>query len=83
MITREYARSRALKMINEVIKKEGGESIFIKTPRKGKSSWTCNEVKQAIINDTNLFDGNIEVKNTNPIDDVLRYLKYAEEHNLN
>lgn len=83
MITREYARSRALEMINEIIRQNGGNSIFYSTPRKGKCSWTCNEVKQAILNDTNLMDGTFEVKNTNPVTDVLRYLEYAEEHNLN
>lgn len=83
MITREQARSRAMDMINEIIRQKGGSSIFMKIPRKGKCTWTCNEVKQAILNDTNLFDGKIEIKNTNPVTDVLRYLKYAKEHNLN
>lgn len=56
MITREQARSRALVMINEIIRQKGGNSIFMTSPRKGKCTWTCNEVKQAILNDTNLFD---------------------------
>ena len=82
MVTREQAKNRALEMVNELISKNGGNSISFSCPRKGKCSWTNNEVKQAILNDSNLYDGTIEVKGTNPIDDVFRYLQYAEEHNL-
>ena len=81
-ISRKYAQQRALDLIEDIIKREGGNSISFKCPRKGKCYWTNNEVKQAIINDRNLYDGKHEVKNTNPIDDVMRYLRYAEEHNL-
>lgn len=82
MITRKQARNKALNWVNEIISKEGGKSIAVKMPRKGKCTWTWNEYKQAIIHDSNLFDGKKEVIGTNPIDDFYRYLVYEEEHKL-
>lgn len=83
MITRKEAKDRALEMINQIIRFEGGNSIGLTKPRKGKKSWTNNEVKQAILEDRNLYDGTIEVKGTNPVDSVFETLKFAEEHNNN
>lgn len=84
MITREQARQRALDAINEIIRKEGGQAKGLMSPRKGKCSWTNMEVKQAIIADRNLLDENgKEIKGMNPVDDMLRYLQYAEERHLN
>lgn len=83
MITRTEAKQRALDAINEIIRKEGGQAKGLLSPRKGKCSWTNIEVRDAIIEDRNLLDENgKEIKGLNPVDDMLRYLKYAEERRL-
>lgn len=84
MVTREEARQRALDAINEIIRKEGGQSKGLMAVRRGKCTWTNMEVKQAIIADRNLLDENgEEIKGMNPVDDMLRYLQYAEDRKLN
>lgn len=83
MVTRNYAKKRALAMANEMIRKEGGNSVAFASPRRGKCSWTWNEYKEAVVNDSCLLDEKgREVKGTNPIDDVYKYLVYAEERKL-
>lgn len=84
MITREQARQRALDAINEITRKEGGQAKGLMSPRKGKCAWTNLEIKQAIIEDRNLLDyDGTEIKGTNPVDDMFRYLQYAEDRKLN
>ena len=84
MVTREEARKRALDAINEIIRKEGGQSKGLMSPRRGKCAWTNMEVKQAIVADRNLLDENgNEIKGMNPVDDMLRYLQYVEDRKLN
>lgn len=83
MITREEARQRALDAINEIIRKEGGQSKGLMSPCRGKCTWTNMEVKQAIVADRNLLDENgKEINGMNPVDDMLRYLQYAEDRKL-
>ena len=84
MVTREEARQKAIESINDLIRKEGGDAVMLKSPRIGKCSWTNNEVKQAILDDRNLLeDDGTEVEGTNPVDMYYDYMKYAEEHHLN
>ena len=83
MVTREEARQRALDAINEIIRKEGGQSKGLMATRRGKCTWTNMEVKQAIVADRNLLDENgQEINGMNPVDDMLRYLQYVEERKL-
>lgn len=82
MVTRQQAKEKALACTNEMIRLRGGNSAAIQMPRKGKCIWSWNEYKKAIIDDSNLMDGNKEVIGTNPIDSFYRYLVYAEEHRL-
>lgn len=82
MIPREQARQKALDAINEIIRKEGGQSKGLMAVRRGKCSWTNMEVKQAIIADRNLLDENgNEIEGMNPVDDMLNYLIYIEKRN--
>lgn len=83
MITRKGAQKKALACANEMIKKNGGESVAFASPRKGKCSWTWNEYKEAVLNDRCLLDERgREIKGTNPVDDMYNYLVYAQEHRL-
>lgn len=82
MVTRQEAKRKALECVNEIIRQKGGRSIAVQMTRKGKCTWTWNEYKKAIIDDSNLLDGDKEVIGTNPIDDFYRYLVYKEEHRL-
>jgi hypothetical protein len=71
---RETVKKILIKSIDKNIKKYGENAIAMMSPRKGKSSWTWKEYKEAVINDTTLK----EIEN-NPIDDVLNLNKYLIE----
>lgn len=68
MVTREESRRKALACVNEIINQRGGRSIAVHIKRKGKQTWTWNEYKEAIVKNSNLYDGDKEVFGTNPID---------------
>ena len=76
MVTREQAKERALEMINQIIRTEGGQSIGLTKKQKGKNSWTNIEIKNAIIHDCNLPNG------PNPIDEIYDSLVYMENHGM-
>jgi hypothetical protein len=69
MVKREELKRKALACVNEIINQRGGRSIAVHIKRKGKRTWTWNEYKEAIVNDSNLYDGDKEVMGTNPIDE--------------
>ena len=80
MITRKQAQEICLKSLEDEMKKENKtlDDVFIMSPRKGKSSWTFREYKEAAVNDVPLCGLEGETKET-PIDGILRYEKYLNE----
>lgn len=77
MVTREESRMKALDCVNEIINQRGGRSIAVHIKRKGKRTWTWNEYKEAIVNDSNLYDGDKEVMGTNPIDEFHKQFVFS------
>mgnify|MGYP006908834966 CR=1 FL=1 len=73
-MTREEAKLIALKEIEEGIRQEGENTVFIMSPKTGKCSWTYKEARDSILEDKCL-----EGSNANLIDMVLKYEKYMEK----
>lgn len=61
-----------LREIDDLIKKNGEDYIFLACPMIGKNSWTLRECREAVEKDINLENG------PNLIDD---YLNYSREKN--
>ena len=66
---RKKAQELALSWIRADIASKGENAIAMSEPKPGKNSWTQKEMLEAVLNDRPLENG------TNPIDDVLTYLK--------
>lgn len=73
-MNREEAKQIALKEIEEGIRQEGEDAVFMMSPKTGKCSWTYKEARESILEDKCL-----EGSNDNLIDMVLKYEKYMEE----
>ena len=73
-MTREEARQMALELIDSEIAKHGGDKVFIACPKPGKNSWTLDEVREAVVNDTRT-EGGIDF-----VQDVLDYCEYKKLH---
>jgi len=67
-MTREEAKQIALKEIEEGIRQEGEDAIFMMSPKTGKCSWTYKEARESILEDKCLEDSNV-----NLIDMILKY----------
>lgn len=78
-MTRKEAQQIALKEIEEGIRQDGEDAVFMMSPKTGKCSWTYKEAKEAVLEDKCLEDSG----GTNLIDMVLEYEKYVKEHNIN
>lgn len=76
-MTRERAKEIALRLVNESIKREGEDGIYMMCPKPGKNTWTYKEAKESILEDKSLED-----TNTNIIDLVIEYDEYAKKHNI-
>lgn len=76
-MTREQAKQIALIQMLHELQDKGTkvDDIFVAAPMPGKNSWTYLEVIESIIKDEPL-----ENTSGNPIDDVILYEKYTEEH---
>lgn len=72
-MTREEAKQIALKEIEEGIRQEGEDAVFMMSPKTGKCSWTYKEAKESILEDKCLEDSNC-----NLVDLVLNYDKYLK-----
>ena len=75
MITREQAQKIVLKSIEDEIKKHGEDAVALLSPKKGKSSWTWKELKEAAEKDSCLEDSDM-----NQIDTLIRYDEYLIKH---
>lgn len=71
-MTREEAKQLALKEVEEGIRKNGENAIFMMSPKIGKDSWTWKEAKESILEDKALEDSG----NYNLIDSILKYDEY-------
>lgn len=72
---REEAKKILLESVEKKIREYGEDAVALMSPRKGKDHWTYKEYKEAVENDTDLA----EMKNSNPIDTYLRYVKWKEK----
>ena len=76
-MTREQAKQIALIGMLHELRDKGAkvDDIYVASPMPGKNSWTYLEAIESIIKDEPM-----ENTSDNPIDDIILYEKYTEEH---
>lgn len=76
MDARKQIQEIALKLFDRDMRKDNkkDDDIFMCAPQIGKNSWTYKEYRDALANDVPLEDG------TNPLDLMINYEKYLNEH---
>lgn len=77
-MTREEAKKFAINWAQMQIDKFGPDHVFMRAPKRGKNTWTNQEVMDSILNDTPL-----EGCNDNLIDQIIALDKWAQEHKNN
>ena len=77
-MTREEAKKFAINWAQTQIDKFGPDHVFMRAPKRGKNTWTNQEVMDSILNDTPLEDCN-----DNLIDQIIALDKWEQEHKNN
>jgi hypothetical protein len=74
-MTREEAKVKALKLIDDYILNDGEDAISMMCPQPCKNAWTWKEEREAVLNDVPC-----ENRGDNLIDSILFTEKWKEEH---